>query len=368
MNENHLASYLKLLTCQRLGVLQVRKSLNVIEENGFDFSFDFLCDFFNDKNFLKKLNSYNIQLVNNEIEFIKKNNIKYVGILDDDYPKLLKQCVDAPIVLFYKGDLSLLNNKTISIIGTRKMSAYGKQITEELFAELQPYLPTVVSGMAYGVDVHVYHQAKKHQLPKVAVMGTSFASYYPKKHQKYYEYLEQNGLIISEYAQFNKLAPEMFIRRNRLIAGLSQATVVIESAIKGGSLSTAIFANDYEREVYAVPGRLIDEMSLGCLKLIANNQAHVLNDFKVIPTDLKWDAKIVDKKEELMSFDFHQYSQVQQSILKTLHIKEMHIEEIAQKTQINMSDLNAELMMLEIEGLVKSLPGKMFGLNKKTTL
>ena len=107
------------------------------------------------------------------------------------------------------------------------MSAYGKQITEELFAELQPYLPTVVSGMAYGVDVHVYHQAKKHQLPKVAVMGTSFASYYPKKHQKYYEYLEQNGLIISEYAQFNKLAPEMFIRRNRLIAGLSQATVVM---------------------------------------------------------------------------------------------------------------------------------------------
>lgn len=368
MDENLLKCYLKLLSCERLGVLQVRKILNFIEENGLDFSFDILSDIIKDKNLLKRLNSYNIELIKEEIAFVNNNNIKCVGLLEPHYPKLLKQCIDAPILLFYKGDLSLLNNKTISIVGTRKISTYGKQVTEELFEELQKYSPTIISGMAYGVDIQVYHQAKKHQLPKVAVMGTSFDMYYPKRHQKYYEYLEQNGLIISEYAQFNKLAPELFIRRNRLIAGLSQATVVIESAIKGGSLSTALFANEYEREVYAVPGRLIDEMSLGCLKLIANNQAHILNDFRIISSDLKWDATKECKKDEVVTFDYSQFSQMQQAILKALSVKDMQIEELALELQIGMSVLNAELMMLEIEGLVKSLPGKMFGLIKKTTL
>lgn len=362
-----LTSYLKLLTCEGIGVLNARKLLEHVTDVSELFTVEWMKDFHGTsdvKRLKKSLKTFDQQVVDEELKFIEANKIKYVGILDSDYPKLLRECPDAPVLLFYKGDLSLLNNHSLAIVGTRKITPYGKEMIQQIVSELKPYNPTLVSGMAYGADVNVYHQAKQNNLACVAVMGTSFKKYYPKAHEKFYWDLEQNGLIVSEYAGFNTLAPELFLRRNRIIAGLSQATVVIESPEKGGSLATAFFANDYGREVYAVPGKITDEYSKGCLRLIQQNKAQLLFDLKNLCDDLNWNAntEIKEKPPVPKEINWNDFSVLQQTILKSLQNAPLHIDELALQTQLEMPVLNAELMMLELNGTVVGLPGKIFKL------
>ncbi|WKW45927.1 DNA-processing protein DprA [Myroides sp. JBRI-B21084] len=366
MHINTLTAYLKLLACDGVGVLNTRKILDTFKsvEAVFDNSKQTVfADFNLPKNIENALKNFDKhEIIQNEINFILKNNIQCVGILDDDYPSLLKECVDAPIILFYKGDLSLLNNRCLAIVGTRKISAYGNEITTQLIEHLQPYKPTIVSGMAYGVDIAAYFQARKNNLPTVGIMGTSFKKLYPSVHKKYYEDLFNNGLIITEYAGFNTLVPELFTRRNRIIAGLCSATVVVESAETGGSLSTAYFANGYAREVYAVPGKINDDFSKGCLRLIHENRAQLLYNFEHLIADLNWNTSAEPKKqaEVKKQINLNDFTDLQQTILKTLQSEALHIDELALQTQLSMPVLNAELMMLELNGIVVGLPGKMF--------
>ena len=367
MKTKTLTSYLKLLACEGIGVLNARKLLeqfkkasDIFDEDVFERTIENQTTKIRLRNLFR---SIDLNLIESEIEFIHKNNIKWVGILDKNYPKLLKECADAPIVLFYKGDLNLLNHHSISIVGTRKMSVYGKEMIEKLIAELKIFNPTIVSGMAYGVDVYTYKETRKSKLGAVAVMGTSFAKYYPKVHSKYYQDLEEYGLILTEYTAFNKLAPELFLRRNRIIAGLSRATVVIESAETGGSLSTAIFASEYGREVYALPGKITDEFSKGCLKLIQQNKAQLLYDFSQIADDLSWNRiENTSQKVSEPILDLKSFSETEQKIVKCLQNKTLHIDEIAIESDLDMSILNANLMMLELNGVIVSLQGKMFKL------
>lgn len=366
MNQLTLTSYLKLLACEGIGVLSARKLLDLSK------NVDRLFEagnkqFFADFNISKSIQYALLQfdkndVIQEELKFIKKNTIQCVGILDDAYPKLLKECVDAPILLFYKGDLSILNNNCLAIVGTRKIAAYGKEVTANLIEHLQPYKPTIVSGMAYGVDITAYHEARKLNLPVVGIMGTSFKKLYPAVHKNFYNDLFNNGLIITEYAGFNTLVPELFTRRNRLIAGLCHATVVIESAEKGGSLSTAYFANDYAREVYAIPGKITDDFSKGCLRLIHENRAQLLYNFDHLIADLHWNTTAEPKKqvEVKKEMNLNDFSIVQQTILKTLQKESLHIDELALQTNLDMSILNAELMMLELNEVVVGLPGKVF--------
>ena len=368
MNTQTLTSYLKLLALDGIGVLNARKIIEHFKSVDAVFDEHQAFGFLENPTLKKRLKSavskLNIELIQQELKFIEENNIKAVGILDSKYPSLLKECPDAPIVLFYKGDLTLLDRVSVAVVGTRKITSYGKTMMETFIDEIKPYCPTLISGMAYGVDVKVYHLARKNDLPTVAIMGTSFKKYYPKAHTKYYQDLEQNGLILTEYAGFTKLAPELFLRRNRIIAGLTQATVVIESAEKGGSLSTAFFANDYGREVYAMPGRITDEFSKGCLHLIQQNRAQLLFDIEPMLSDLGWNRseKSQTKNRKETFLNLADFSKTEQSILKCLQKDTLHIDDLAFETQIDMSILNAELMMLELSGVIEGLPGKMFKL------
>nr|WP_298003127.1 DNA-processing protein DprA [uncultured Flavobacterium sp.] len=366
MKQQTLTSYLKLLACEGIGVYNAHKLLDIFKDVEAIFDpdkRDFFDQFDVNASIQKIIKHFDKDdLVKNEIEFIKDNGIKWVGFLDEEYPKILKECVDAPIVLFYKGDLSLLDNKNLAVVGTRKMSDYGKEMVKELIDHLQPYKPTIVSGMAYGVDIAVYKEARKSSLPMVGIMGTSFSRLYPAMHKKAYYDLFENGLILTEYASFNILAPELFTRRNRIIAGLCSATVVVESAEKGGSLSTAYFANDYGREVYALPGKITDVYSKGCLRLIHENRAQLLYNFNHLIDDLGWNTTTEPKKETVVQKEINlgDFSTLQQTILKILQKESLHIDELALQTNLDMSVLNAELMMLELDEIVVGLPGKIF--------
>jgi len=366
MTSETLTSYLKLLACDGIGVMTARKLLEISKDVTKLFAADNL-NFFREFNIAKSIQDIILKfdrhkLIEDELEFIKRNEIKCVGILCDDYPTLLKECIDAPILLFYKGDLTLLNNKCLAIVGTRKVTSYGKETTVKLMEYLKSYKITIVSGMAYGIDIAVYHEARKCKLATVGVMGTSFKKLYPATHKNYYNDLFENGLVVTEYAVFNTLVPELFTRRNRIIAGLCNATIVIESAEKGGSLATALFANDYARDVFAVPGKITDEFSKGCLRLIYENRAQILYDFQHLLTDLNWQAQDEQKKpnEVKRELNLDDFTTLQQTILKILLNESVHIDELALQTQLSMSLLNAELMMLELNGVVVGLPGKFF--------
>lgn len=371
MNTETLTSYLNLLVCEGVGVLNARRLLDAYG--------DVNRVFREEKPFIQELKPLvklvrksvnkpgNKQIVQNEIRFIKDSGICCTGVLENDYPKLLKECPDAPIMLFYKGDLSLLNRPSLAVVGTRKMTAYGKEMVGELITNIQRFDPVLVSGMAYGVDIAVYHEGRKRGLPVVGVMGTGFQVLYPELHKKYYEDLFSHGLILTEYAGFNILSPELFVRRNRIVAGLGQATVVIESAEKGGSLSTAFFARDYGREVYAVPGKTTDEMSKGCLQLIQENKAQLLFDFELFVRDLNWSYTEQNAPtQEIFSFtERNAFTEPQKLIIKSLQHSELHIDELAVRSGLDMPVLNAELMVLELQNIVISLQGKMFRINKK---
>ncbi len=368
MKNETLIAYLKLLACEGIGVLNARRLIEHFQSITAIFDEDQKFDSFEnpvlEKRFKAAIKELDMGLVEEELQFILDEKLKVVGILDADYPKLLKECPDAPIVLFYKGDLTLLTQKSIAIVGTRKITTYGKKVMQDFIEKIAIYQPTLISGMAYGVDVNVYHLAKKNDLPSVAVMGTSFKKYYPKSHSKYYHELEENGLILSEYAGFNKLVPELFLRRNRIIAGLTKATVIIESAEKGGSLSTAFFANDYNREVYAIPGRTTDEFSKGCLRLIQQNRAQLLFDLEPMFFELGWSSsnKVLMNDAPKAVLNLESFSPTEQAILKCLEKGSQHIDDLAFETALDMSVLNAELMMLELNAVIEALPGKTFQL------
>lgn len=370
MDIQTLTSYLKLLACDGLGVLKARQLLELTKNVNLVFDVEFLKSSSDDvagsiKNAL--LNFKHDDLVQQELIFIDENNIQCVGILDDDYPKLLKQCIDAPIILFYKGNLDLAENDCLAVVGSRKMTSYGKEMIQYLIENVKRYNISIVSGMAYGVDINAYYEAVKGKMSFIAVMGTSFKTYYPSAHKKEYDYLFEKGLVITEYAGFNTLVPELFTRRNRIIAGLCNATVVVESALKGGSLSTAYFANDYNRDVYAFPGRVKDFFSEGCLKLIRENRAQILYDVNFLVEDLKWNNAInIPILPEKAEMNLILFTPNQRLILIELFEQSLHIDDLALKTKLEMALLNAELMMLELDNVVVGLPGKIFKLKQKS--
>ncbi len=304
-----------------------------------------------DKTLLKKAEK--------EYEFTKKNNIQIISFLNDDYPLHLKNAMDSPIVYFQKGTVNFNLKNILSIVGTRNMTNYGKSFLEKLFDEIKEYNPIIISGLAYGVDIYAHQLAIKNNLQTVAVLAHGLNQVYPSKHHVEATKMLKNGGLITEFWSTSKPDRENFIKRNRIVAGLSQATVVIESAIKGGSLITADIANSYNRDVFAVPGRVTDLYSSGCNNLIKTNKAAMLTSGKDLVYILNWDVKETPKVIQKQLFI--ELDETEEKIYNyLLNEGKQSLDMIALHCNFPVFKISSILLNLELKGVVKPLHGKLF--------
>ena len=302
----------------------------------------------------------NLELAQKELEYIKSNKIDYTYFLEDDYPKNLLNCIDSPILLFKDGNINLKNEKIISIVGTRNMSSYGRDFTNKLIEDLAEYNPIIVSGFAYGVDICAHKAAIKNNLQTIAVLAHGFEQIYPKVHKKYINQVNDYGGFFTEFWSEDQPLRENFLKRNRIVAGISKATIIIESAEKGGSLVTADIANSYDRDVFAVPGRSTDLFSKGCNNLIKNNKAHLLTSAIDIVKLLNWDIHQKPKKE-IQKQLFVELNNQEQKIYDYLSMNgKQLLDVVALECHIPLYQLSSVLLQMELKGVIKPLPGKMF--------
>lgn len=305
-------------------------------------------------------NTQHIKAVENEIKFIEKNNIDCFLYDESSYPEKLKHCIDAPVVLFGSGNIDLKQKKIISIVGTRKITSYGSRLCEELIGALSPLDPVIVSGFAYGVDITAQRAAVQHNLQTIGCLAHGLNQIYPKAHQKYVDKIKQNGGFVTDFWSTDTFDRKNFLSRNRIIAGLSEATIVIESADKGGSLVTAEIANSYNRDVFAIPGRVHDPYSKGCNMLIKTQRAHILTSAADLVYMLNWS---VDEKKEhgVQKKMFVELEPDEKKIYNFLNDngKEL-LDVIALQCELPSFKTASILLTMELKGVIKPLPGKLF--------
>lgn len=302
-----------------------------------------------------------IKRAEEELIYIQENNLQFSYFLNDDYPINLKHCIDGPILFFNDGNINLNNKKIISIVGTRKITSYGREFCNQLIENLSKYNPIIISGFAYGVDICAHNLAVKNNLQTIAVLAHGLDQIYPKTHKKYYNEVTKNGGFITEFWHKEQPLRENFLKRNRIVAGLSKATIVIESAEKGGSLVTADIANSYNRDVFAVPGRTTDIYSKGCNNLIKNNQAHLLTSANDIIKMLNWDIQPSNISSPIQQQLFINLNETEQKVYDYLLKKgKQLLDVIALECDIPVYKLSSLLLNMELKGVVKPLPGKLF--------
>ena len=298
-----------------------------------------------------------------EISFIKKKEIKALFYLDDDYPNRLKYCDDGPVMLYCKGRMDMNATKVVSIVGTRQAGNYGKRMCEKIVEGLVKHNILVVSGLAYGIDICAHKAALKNNLQTIGVVAHGHDRVYPYIHEPIAEKMQGNGGIVTEFLSKTKPDRENFPQRNRIIAGLSDALIVVESARRGGALITAEIANSYNRDVFAVPGKLTDRYSEGCNWLIKINKAALLESVKDIEYLMGWKkekgrSKAAQKK---MFVDLKPEEKVLIDLLDKSG--SLGIDTISLKAGMSTSKVAAMLLTLEFSGMVKCLPGKVYQLN-----
>jgi DNA processing protein len=298
-----------------------------------------------------------------ELTFIEKNKIKCFFLTDDDYPERLRECPDAPLLLYSKGNINLQAKRIVSIVGTRKSSAYGKEQTEKLIIYLAEALPDIliVSGLAYGIDIIAHRSALKNQLSTVAVLAHGLDRIYPQAHrQTAVEMLENGGLLTDFPSNTNPDKPN-FIKRNRIIAGLSDATLIIESANKGGSLITADMAFSYSRDVFAFPGRATDAFSEGCNRIIRQNKAGLITCANDLIEAMSWD--LPEKKAPIpiqTELFLHENEDINRICAILKEKKELHINELTVELDMPVFKLSPLLFEMEMEGIIKAIPGNRY--------
>jgi DNA processing protein len=299
-----------------------------------------------------------------EVAFIQQYNIRALFYLDSDYPVRLKQCEDSPILIYVKGTVNLDNPKILSIVGTRHATEYGRTFCEKLITSLSQsgHNPIIVSGLAYGIDIASHKSALKNKLETVAVLGHGLKTIYPASHSKYAKDIIQQGALVTEFTSGTNAERAMFVRRNRIIAGLADATIIVESGEKGGALITADLANSYNRDVFAVPGRIDDAMSKGCNKLIKTNKANVVECLEDLEYLLGWE-QIEGKPKTIQRELFVELAADEKQIFEIINSnKEIAIDSICAAAEMPVSKVSPILLNLEFSGLVRSLPGKIYKL------
>jgi len=292
-----------------------------------------------------------------------KEGYRILTALDEDFPKRLKANSDAPVLLFTKGNANLNVPRTVGIVGTRNATPYGKAITKKICEDLLPYQPTIVSGLAYGIDIEAHRAALALGLPTIAVLGSPIHLIYPAAHQSTAEQLAQeHGALLSEYAPGSSLLPGNFPARNRIIALLSDALLVVEAAEKGGALITAELAFGYQKEVFAVPGNLQATFSEGCNQLIRKMKAAIYTGPEDLAEALHWSKPGEERKPKPIQ-DFSSWEEEEFKILTHLQTKgATELDQLAHVLQIPLGRLSAKLLSLEFEGIIQSLPGKKYKL------
>ncbi|MBV4358164.1 DNA-processing protein DprA [Pinibacter aurantiacus] len=305
----------------------------------------------------------NFTSIENEIAFIEKNNIQPLFFTDNNYPKRLRNCYDPPTMLYYCGTADLNASKIIAVIGTRSHSEYGRQLTEKLVNDLAAQNVVIASGMAFGIDGVAHKAALKNGLPTIGVLAHGLDIIYPPEHSGLAkEMTSNNGGLLTEFPSCTKPDKHNFPIRNRIVAGMSDATIVIETNIKGGSMITANLAYGYNRDVLAFPGRTTDNRSSGCIKLIKEKKASLITGADDVLEALGWkEATRTRKPQRELFIDF---SPEEKIILDLLGAKDAtHIDELNLKSNLSSGAIAAAILNLELQNVVSSLPGKMYMIN-----
>jgi DNA processing protein len=301
-----------------------------------------------------------------ELLFIEKNRIKAYCFCDNDYPERLRHCEDAPVVLFAKGNIDFNRTKFLSVVGTRQSTPYGQMNCEKIIGQLaeRGHNPVIVSGLAYGIDICAHRAALQNKLDTVAVMATGLNKIYPSSHMAIARQILEQGAWASDFTSDTLLDRKNFLKRNRIIAGLSDATLVIESRIKGGALVTADIAMSYNRDVLAMPGRIGDLSSEGCNALIKQNKAALAETVADIEYVLGWEQPTGKAPAKQLTL-FNDLSEEEKQIFTMLKAQDtVGIDTLSYHTNIAIGRLSALLLQMEFKGIIKNLPGKQYTLKK----
>ena len=297
-----------------------------------------------------------------ELPILEKEGITPLTFDSPHYPPLLKDIPSAPLILFYRGRVETIahtGKRTLSIVGTRKATSYGKGFVQNFIAELKDYDPsiTIVSGLAYGIDAEAHTAALEQGLPTVGVLGHGFSYLYPPKHHLLAKQMLDNGGLLTEYPYHREPDAPNFLQRNRLIAGIASATIVVESAAHGGALSTANYCLEYKRHLFAVPGYVGKTWSVGCNRLIAQHKASLIEGVEDLIAALKWEKRTGAAPSGLFFFP----SPEEQQLLDAIGNGEpKSFDEIVQEIDFPINQLQTLLFDLEMKGQIRQLPGRMY--------
>lgn len=311
-------------------------------------------------------NDYRREILEKAVEetaFVDDNKINIIYFTDDDYPQRLKECDDAPALMYSLGNCDVNSNHVISIVGTRHATPYGIHFISELVEEISRRLPNtiIVSGLAYGVDITAHKEALNHKLSTVAVLAHGLSTIYPAPHRSVaVEMIRKNGMLLTEYSHVAKMNRGNFIARNRIVAGLSECTVVVESGIKGGAMITANIANSYNRDVFALPGRNSDLYSQGCNHLITENMATLIQNLDDLVMAMRWETKPIEKEQPKLVINLSEEEQKVVDFLKDTG--EGNINRISVETGLKIHRLVSLLVDMEFKGLLLAYPGGLYRL------
>jgi len=299
------------------------------------------------------------KLAEQELRFIEQHNIQPLFYLDETYPFRLKNYPDCPLMLYYKGNADLNHPRIVSVVGTRKPTLQGQAICEDLISDLKEYGVLILSGLAYGIDVTAHKKCLNLEIPTVGVLGHGLSQIYPSAHRNVAQKMIQAGGLLTEFT--SELGPERehFPMRNRIVAGMCDALIVVETKAKGGSMITADIANNYNKDVFAIPGRIGDPLSKGCIQLIKSHKAALIESAKDIGYIMRWEKikaqKIVQKKL------FLELSESEHKVIGLIRKHDnLSIDQLNLEMKMTPSKMASLLLHLEFKGLVKSLPGKRY--------
>jgi DNA processing protein len=301
--------------------------------------------------------------VEKELSFIQKKNITPLFYLDDNYPKRLTECQDAPILLYYKGNADLNASRIISLVGTRKATSYGKEMVEKIVGGLADDGVLIVSGLAYGIDIYAHRAALQNNLSTVSIMAHGLDQVYPWKHRSTAAKMVQQGGILTEFPSETNPDAQNFPKRNRIMAGLADAVIVIESAAKGGAIITAEIANSYNRDVFAVPGDVGKRYSEGANFLIKRTKAALLDSADELKEFMMWEDEGQQHKQAGQRELFVELTPEEQSIVELMsEQKTIGIDELNRLSSLSSSQVANHLLNLEMKGILRSLPGNFYKL------